>query len=109
MKNKQHDNTAYVAINSSAQALFKVGAIDEAALRKMREKPASRLKAELLATLFNHASQKGWTEVEASKQFGLTVPRTSELLRSQFDRFSLEDLVSMATRAGLCVKLEIEA
>lgn len=75
----------------------------------MPNKNASRLKGDLMATLNNHAAHKGWTETEASKRFGVTVPRARDLLRSQIDRFSLEDLVSMATRAGLCVKLEIGA
>jgi predicted XRE-type DNA-binding protein len=73
----------------------------------MPNKNASRLKGDLMATLINHAAHKGWTEAEVSKRFGVTVPRASELLRSQFNRFSLDDLVGMATRAGLHIELEI--
>src|SRR3546814_6638575 len=38
---------------------------------------------------------------EAAKRLGLTPPRLNDLLRGKFNRFSLDDLMTAATAAGI--------
>lgn len=50
----------------------------------------------------------GWdiTQVEAAKRLGITQPRLNDLLRGRIDRFSLDALVDLASRAGLSVHVK---
>lgn len=68
---------------------------------------ALQLRSELVTALDDHAKRQGWTEAEAAQRFGVTQPRAGELLHGQFKKFQLDDLVGMATRASLRVKLTI--
>jgi len=54
---------------------------------------------------------KGWglTQGEAARRLGLTQPRLSALLRNKIDKFGLDALVLIATRARLNVKLDVAA
>jgi predicted XRE-type DNA-binding protein len=50
----------------------------------------------------------GWelTQAEAAGRLRLTQPRLNDLLRGRIDRFSLDSLVDIATRAGLSVSVK---
>jgi predicted XRE-type DNA-binding protein len=52
----------------------------------------------------------GWdvTQAVAARRLGLTQPRMNDLLRGRINKFSLDALVNLATRAGLAVRVEIE-
>ncbi|WP_162243829.1 XRE family transcriptional regulator [Pseudorhodoferax sp. Leaf274] len=69
------------------------------------DSPADRLKAKLLADLGHYARSQAWSKKEAARRFGVTRPRVRELLRGDAVRFCLEDLVSMAARAELRIRL----
>jgi predicted XRE-type DNA-binding protein len=47
------------------------------------------------------------TQAAAAKRLGLTQPRLNDLLRGRIDKFSLDALMNIATKAGLAVKVEI--
>ena len=64
-------------------------------------------KENLMAALTAHSQRERWTEAETAQRFGVTLPRARELLHGQFARFQLDDLVNMATRAGLRIELTI--
>jgi predicted XRE-type DNA-binding protein len=51
----------------------------------------------------------GWkgTQAEAAKRLGITQPRLNDLLRGRIDKFSLEALMDLASRAGLSVHVKI--
>jgi predicted XRE-type DNA-binding protein len=53
----------------------------------------------------------GWksTQTEAAKRLKLTQPRLNDLLRGRIDKFSLDALVDIATRAGLSVRVSARA
>jgi predicted XRE-type DNA-binding protein len=70
---------------------------EEAALLTMR--------AELMAGLRETITSKGWTQVEAAAQLGIGQSRVSDLVRGKRDKFSLDMLVTLATRAGRKVVL----
>ena len=50
----------------------------------------------------------GWkaTQIEAAKRLGMTQPHLDDLLRGRIDKFSLDALVDIATRAGLSVRVK---
>jgi predicted XRE-type DNA-binding protein len=54
---------------------------------------------------------QGWAEPQtaAAKRLGVSQPRLNDLLRNRINKFSLDALVTLACRAGLTVKLDVEA
>lgn len=52
---------------------------------------------------------RGWniTQAEAARRLGVTQPRLNDLLRGKIDKFSLDTLIDLATKAGLSVRLDI--
>ena len=74
---------------------------DEAALLAMR--------ADLMAKLRLTIDEKGWTQAEAAKVLGIAQSRVSDLVRGKWERFSLDMLITLASRAGLHPRLELAA
>jgi len=72
---------------------------EEAALLAMR--------AELMAGLRETIASKGWTQIQAATQLGIGQSRVSDLVRGKRDKFSLDMLVTLATRAGCKVMLAV--
>jgi predicted XRE-type DNA-binding protein len=70
---------------------------EEAALLAMR--------AELMARVREAIVAHGWTQVEAAQRLGIGQSRVSDLVRGKRDKFSLDMLVTLATRAGRRVEL----
>lgn len=70
---------------------------EEAALLQMR------------ATLMNDLRQvieaRGWTQVAAARELGISQSRASDLVRGRWQQFSLDTLVTLAVRAGRRVEL----
>jgi predicted XRE-type DNA-binding protein len=60
-----------------------------------------RARSELLMALQQWVKSFGITQAEAARQFGVTQPRMSDLMRGKIDLFSLDALMDMATAAGL--------
>ncbi|BCB27979.1 transcriptional regulator [Sulfurimicrobium lacus] len=72
---------------------------EEAALLAMR--------AELMARLRETIASSGWTQAEAAVRLGIGQSRVSDLVRGKRDKFSLDMLVTLATRAGRRVALAV--
>jgi predicted XRE-type DNA-binding protein len=47
------------------------------------------------------------TQATAAQKLGLTQPRMNDLLRGRINKFSLDMLIDLATRAGLSVRVEV--
>ena len=47
------------------------------------------------------------TQVQAARRLGITQPRLNDLLHGKINKFSLDTLMTLATRAGLKVKIEV--
>jgi predicted XRE-type DNA-binding protein len=47
------------------------------------------------------------TQAPAARRLGITQPRLNDLLDGKINKFSLDTLLTLATRAGLKVKVEI--
>jgi predicted XRE-type DNA-binding protein len=74
---------------------------EEAALLAMR--------SELMNELRTIIAERGWTQVAAAKQLGISQSRVSDLVRGKWQLFSLDMLVTLAERAGRRVRLELVA
>ncbi len=71
---------------------------DEAAILQMR--------ADLMADLRKWIKAKRLTQSKAAEILGVSQSRVSDLIRSKWERFSLEMLITLATRAGMNVTLK---
>jgi predicted XRE-type DNA-binding protein len=51
----------------------------------------------------------GWntTQARAARRLGITQPRLNDLLHGKINKFSLDTLLTLATRAGLKVKIDV--
>ena len=54
---------------------------------------------------------RGWntTQAHAARRLGITQPRLNDLLHGKINKFSLDALLSLATRAGLKVKIDVRS
>ena len=64
-------------------------------------------RAELMFALEDHIKAKGWTQKEAASQLGVAQPRISELKHGKIDLFSLDQLVTLLSRVGLRVDMQV--
>jgi predicted XRE-type DNA-binding protein len=86
-------------VNSSGNVFIDLGySPDEAAILQMR--------ADLMADLRKFIKAKRLTQTKAAEILGVSQSRVSDLIRGKWERFSLEMLITLATRAGMRVKLQ---
>jgi predicted XRE-type DNA-binding protein len=71
---------------------------DEAAILQMR--------ADLMADLRKWIKAKRLTQTKAAAILGVGQSRVSDLIRGKWERFSLEMLITLATKAGMRVTLK---
>ena len=74
---------------------------EEAALLKMR--------ADLMNELRQVIEARGWTQVAAARELGISQSRVSDLVRGKWQQFSLDMLVTLAVRAGRQVNVGLVA
>jgi predicted XRE-type DNA-binding protein len=74
---------------------------DEAAILQMR--------ADLMADLRKFIKTKKLTQAAAAKILGVSQSRVSNLITGKWEKFSLEMLITLVTKAGMHVKLKIAA
>jgi predicted XRE-type DNA-binding protein len=67
------------------------------------------LRAEVMIRIEQRVKSKGWTQLEAAKQLGITQPRVSKLVRGVWQDFSLDMLLTLAARAGMHPQLTLAA
>jgi predicted XRE-type DNA-binding protein len=66
-----------------------------------------RLRSDLMIAVQEAVAAWGVTQAEAAKRLSVTQPRLNDLVRGRIDKFSLDALVDLATRAGLTLRVEI--
>ena len=74
---------------------------EEAAILQMR--------ADLMAELRKLIKAKRLTQAKAAKLLGISQSRVSDLVTGKWEKFSLEMLITLATRAGLHVTVKTAA
>jgi len=85
-------------VNSSGNVFVDLGySPDEAAVLQMR--------ADLMADLRKFIKTKRLTQAKAAEILGVSQSRVSDLIRGKWERFNLEMLIILATRAGMHVSL----
>lgn len=67
-----------------------------------------KARASLMIEIREVVSSWGLTQVAAAKRLGLTQPRMNDLVRGRINKFSLDALINVASRAGLSVRVEVE-
>lgn len=89
-------------VNSSGNVFVDLGySPDEAAILQMR--------ADLVANLRKFIKARKLTQAKAAEILGVSQSRISDLTRGKWERFSLEMLITLATRAGMRVALRTAA
>lgn len=67
-----------------------------------------RARADLMRSLSDFITTRGWTQKAAAARCHLTQPRINDLLRGRISRFSLDALVNIASSLGLRLHLELK-
>jgi predicted XRE-type DNA-binding protein len=49
------------------------------------------------------------TQAQAARRIGITQPRLNDLLHGKINKFSLEALMRLASRAGLKIKIDVRS
>lgn len=65
------------------------------------------MRAELIACLRLEIERNGWTQQQAALALGVGQSRVSDLMRGKHEKFSLDMLVTLATRIGQRVALQV--
>ncbi len=63
------------------------------------------MRADLVAKMRLLIKANDWTQQETALHLRMTQPRVSDLVRGKTDKFSLDMLITLATRAGRKVEL----
>ncbi|HAR95902.1 MAG TPA: transcriptional regulator [Deltaproteobacteria bacterium] len=89
-------------VNSSGNVFIDLGySPHEAAILQMR--------ADLMADLRKFIKAKKLTQAKAAEILGVSQSRVSDLTRGKWEKFSLEMLIILATKAGMHVTLRTAA
>ena len=74
---------------------------EDAAMMTMRSNVMIAIKDEV----------RSWntTQARAARRLGITQPRLNDLLNGKINKFSLDALMTLATRAGLRVKIDVRS
>ena len=89
-------------IGSSKNIFLELGfPPEEAAVLQMR--------AQLMVDLRKYIESKKLTQVEAARLFGISQARVSDLVRGKWEKFSLEMLITLATKVGMRIRLSLAA
>jgi predicted XRE-type DNA-binding protein len=67
------------------------------------------MRADLMADLRKFINNKKLTQTSAANIFGVSQSRVSDLITGKWEKFSLEMLITLVTKAGMQVKLKIAA
>src|SRR5262245_41066188 len=64
-----------------------------------------RLRSTLMGAVKKLIQERGLTQAQAAKIFGVTQPRISNLVQGRIDLFSIDTLIDMLARAGVHIDL----
>jgi predicted XRE-type DNA-binding protein len=67
------------------------------------------MRSQLMVELRIKIRDMEWTQSEAAQVLGISQSRVSDLIRGKFEKFSLDMLITLATRAGKKVELKMAA
>ena len=67
------------------------------------------MRSQLIGELRIKIRDEEWTQAEAAKVLSISQSRVSDLIRGKFEKFSLDMLITLATRDGKQVELKMAA
>jgi predicted XRE-type DNA-binding protein len=73
------------------------------------ESAALQMRADLMTDLRKFIKDRKLTQSKTAEILGVSQSRVSDLIRGKWDRFSLEMLITLATKAGMRVSLRVAA
>ena len=65
-------------------------------------------KSHLMMEIESCIKEKGMTQIQASELMGVSRPRISDVMRGRIDKFTIDALVDMLSRAGRKVAVTVE-
>lgn len=65
------------------------------------------VRSELMIAIGQLIKERGLTQAQAARLFGVTQPRVSDLVRGRIELFSIDALVEMLGRAGIGVSIRL--
>lgn len=68
-----------------------------------------QLRADLMADIRRFMESKNMTQTQTAELFGVSQSRVSDLARGKWEKFSLEMLIILATKAGMHITLKTVA
>lgn len=68
-----------------------------------------QMRATLMSDLRAYIEKEGLSQSEAAERLGIAQSRVSDLVRSKWEKFSLEMLITLEARLGRSVNLELAA
>ena len=66
------------------------------------------IRAELIDHVRLIVQSEGWTQAQVAERFGVAQSRVSDLLSGKTEKFSLDMLITLASRVGCNVELAVE-
>ncbi len=66
------------------------------------------MRSDLMTSIEKAVGNWNLLQGEAAKRLGITRPRLNDLMRGKISKFSLDALTTLATRAGLTVKMSVK-
>src|SRR3989338_7167595 len=67
------------------------------------------MRSQLMGELRIKIRDMDWTQAQAAQVLGISQSRVSDLVRGKWDKFSLDMLITLATRAGKKIELNLAA
>jgi predicted XRE-type DNA-binding protein len=101
-------DTAQVQLNGGEMKRQKFDNVWFALEKSDAEAVNLSMRSDLLTFIEKVVEKWDVPQAEAAARLGLTRPRLTDLLRGKISKFSLDALSSIATRAGLSVKLTVK-
>ena len=74
-----------------------------------KEAATMKLRSNVMIAINGTVRRWNTTQARAARRLGITQPRLNDLLRGKINKFSLDTLLTLATRAGLKVKIDVRA
>jgi predicted XRE-type DNA-binding protein len=67
------------------------------------------VRSNLMIAIKEQVRSWNMTQANAARRLAITQPRLNDLLNGKINKFSLDTLLTLATRAGLKVKIDVRS
>jgi predicted XRE-type DNA-binding protein len=67
------------------------------------------MRSNVMIAIMEKVRSWNTTQARAARRLGITQPRLNDLLHGKINKFSLDTLLTLATRAGLKVRIDLQS